>query len=390
MRRTVLDLTAVTAMRVACVLAVPLLLVLARTRRGRLLGFATVPLATIPVWYGLALWGFDQSFPGMGPASAYPRWLVTAAALGGLAGMAFSSVVAVVTFAVVVFTSPRFRSDASPGFASVFLGPTWLYRWQLGLVAEEDALWLGAWLVSRCDPRMTRADARQLRAGVRELLDEIADVPEYRLLPPAWPFAVWGKALSPDHGHFLAYVPPVADGERLGLLVALHGHGGNAVLWLHSWRDFADEHRFAVVCPSFGYGNWEHPDSPTAVDRCVEYAVAHHPVDAGRVVLAGLSQGGCGVGRAAAAFPGRFAGLVFLSATMEPAVLGGEGLAGAKVFVAFGGRDVNVKPATVERGIAALRTGGADVTEHRDPAGDHFLFFEKRTEIQQRIAEWLG
>lgn len=360
MWRIIIDVTAVTAMRVACLLAVPLLLVLARTRRGRLLGFVGLLCWTMLGWLAVLDWGIGQGIKniGSGNPSTYPRWMIDAALLAGFTGFTFSALFALLALAIVVLTSPRFRSDAAPGFASVFLGPTWLHRWQLGLVAEEDALWLGAWLVSRCDPRMSRADARQLRAGVRELLDDIADDPAYRRLPPAWPLAVWGKVLSPDHGHFLAYVPPVAGGERLGLLVALHGHGGNAVLWLHAWRDFADEHRFAVVCPSFGYGNWEHPDSPTAVDRAVEYAVAHYPVDAKRVVLAGLSQGGCGVGRAAAAFPGRFAGLVFLSATMERTVLRGEGFAGARVFVAFGDRDVNVKPATVERGIAALRARG--------------------------------
>lgn len=101
MRRIGLDMLAVTAMRVACLAATPLLLFLARTRRGRLLGFATIPLAMIPGWYGLALWGFDQSFPGMGAASPYPRWVITSAVLGGLLGMAFSALVSILSLAAV-------------------------------------------------------------------------------------------------------------------------------------------------------------------------------------------------------------------------------------------------------------------------------------------------
>lgn len=273
---------------------------------------------------------------------------------------------------------------------SVYPGPTWLHRWQLALPPEEDAVWLAAWLVSRVDPWMRREEARALRAGVRALLDEVADHAEYCHLAPALPLAIWGKTFGPDHGHFFAYVPPSEKGDRLPLVIALHGHGGNAVVWLHAWRAFADAHRVAVVCPSFGYGNWEHPDAAAAVGRCADYAAEHLPTDPGRVWVAGLSQGGCGVGRAAAAFPGRFAGLVFLSGTMEPAVLGSPVFAGVRVFAAAGGRDHNVTPTSVDAGVAALRTAGADVTEFRDPAADHFLFFARRAEILDRIATWAG
>jgi pimeloyl-ACP methyl ester carboxylesterase len=225
-----------------------------------------------------------------------------------------------------------------------------------------------------------------------ELLAELDADPAYRRLdsvlwlPPA-------KLLGgqPDPGHYFRYWP--SGREPHGLLVALHGHGGNTHLWLHVWRRFADTHRFTVVCPTFGYGNWEHPAGVEAVRRCLDDALARFAVDPARVILAGISQGGAGVGRAAAAMPERFAGLVFLSPTMEPKVLGSAefvaGWRGRPVLVVQGGRDHNVKPATVTAAVELMRRNGVDVTYHLDPAADHFLFFAQLDEMHRLLGEWL-
>ena len=392
------DLLAVTGIRVGGVLVAPLFLFVARTWRGRLIGLtawaaiaaiAFLIAAEYALVVGELLPGPDAK-PKNPAAHRFYDAVFSAALLGEIAALGWLATGVVLLIAL----TPTYHTAPAAGVSSVFLGPTWLHRWQMALPPEDDLLWLGAWLVSRLDPWMTRADARQLRAGVRGLLDDMAEYPEYQTLAPALGLGIWGSAFRPDHGHFFAYVPETAPGERLGLLVALHGHGGNAKLWLHVWRAFADGHRVAVVCPSFGYGNWEHPASPAAVERALNFALAHYPVDPGRVVLAGLSQGGAGVGRAAAAMPDRFAGLIFLSPTMEPDVLGSpefiEGWKGRPVLVVQGGRDHNVKPATVTAAVEAMRRDGIDVTYHLDPDADHFLFFAKLDEMHQRIGGWLS
>lgn len=391
-----LDVLAVVAIRLAGVLTAPLLLFIARTWRGRAVGVIAWSYVLFLGWWWMAGWAFGQMTIGIGtnaqPSS--PQWVINAAMLGGMTGMAFSAAVAGVTTLVLLFTPPAYRSGVGPGPVSLFLGPTWLHRWQMVLPPEEDAVWLGAWVVSRFDPWMSRADARALRGVVRALLDELAECPEYRTLAPAHALAVWGKTLAPDHGHFYVYTPTRRTDVPLGLLIALHGHGPNPLLWLHAWRDFADEYGFAVVCPSFGYGNWEHPDGVSAVGRCLAYALAHFPVDPARVYLAGISQGGAGVARAGAAFADRLAGLIFLSPTLEPGVLDSPafaaGWAGRPVFVAQGGRDHNVPPAGVDAGVAVMKRAGVDVTYHVDPGEDHFLFFARRDELHRRIGEWAG
>ena len=387
-RQRIIDVAAVTGLRVAVVLTTPLFVAVARTRRGRLLGAAAAaPVAAVAVMASAVavLVVFNPPEPVVldptpagvvGALGVFAAWLLVAAA--------------VILWPVVYLTFLPFRADPGGRVGSVFLGPVWPRGWQLALPPEQDALWLGASLVTRTDPGTTRAGDRRVRDGVRALLDDMAEYPDYRLLAPALPLAVWGSPFRPDHGHHFCYVPPHVPGERLGLLVGLHGHGGNSKLWLHAWRSFADDSRFAVVCPSFGYGNWEHPASTAAVGRCLDFALSHYPVDASRVVLAGLSQGGAGVGRAAAALPGRFAGLILLSPTIEQKVLDSPafvgGWRGRPVLVIQGGRDRNVRPGPVTAAVGRMRAAGIAVTYHLDAEADHFLFFADLARTHRRVA----
>lgn len=379
--RTLLDVLAVWGMRLAVVLAAPLLLFTARTWRGRIVG-----VWAVAVWVFAACAGYLTVVPEL--VNPLPPPLVI---------LAFTSVLfmvasfgwGVLTAAFLLFSQPDYRSDTA-GLRSAYLGPLFLHRLQLVLLSEPDWLWLGTLLVTRFDFRITGDERRLVRDTVRLHLDELADSGEHRTIPPALPLAVWGRILRPDHGHLFAYRPESQPGERLGLLVFLHGHGGNSLLYPHLLRPFADQFRCVVVYPSFGYGNWEHPLAAGCVERAVRYALEHFAeIDPTRVFVAGLSQGGAGVGRAAVALPDVFAGLVFLSPTMEPAVLDHEALTGKRVLVIHGDADRQVKWASVEKGVAALRTAGADVTVIRDPAGTHFLLFAQTREVFRQLGEWM-
>lgn len=385
-----LDVVAVWGLRLAVVLAAPLLLLFARTWRGRLIGLAALqPMLFVVGSSSVVFVGFNTwtSTSGVVRVAVGIDFLPAAAApiLSGLFAVAF-----------ILLTLPAYRSDTT-GVRSIFLGSTFLHRWQLAILDEQDWLRLGVQLGTRLDPRISRREAPLIRERVGILLEELKESPDFRNTPPAWPLAVWGKVFRPDHGHLLVYRPntggppvPQVPQEKCGLLVFLHGHGGNSLQFPHLLREFADAHRLVVVCPSFGYGNWEHPDSPRCVERAVNYAVEPFAeIDLQRVYLAGLSQGGAGVGRAAVAMPDTFAGLIFLSATMEPTVLEDGAFAGRRVLVIQGDADRHVTPASVGKGVDALRSAGADVTIHSNPTGTHFLFFAQTDEVLRQVGEWI-
>lgn len=379
--RTLLDVAAVWGARLTVVLVAPLLVFTARTWRGRVVG-----VWAAAVWVFAVCAGYLTVVPEL--VNPLPPPLVILAFTSVLL-MGVSFLWGVLAGAFLLFTQPDYRSDTA-GLRSVYLGPLFLHRLQLVLLSEPDWLWLGTLLATKFDFRIKGDERRLSRDTVRLHLDELAESGEHRTLPPALPLAFWGRILRPDHGHLFAYRPEAAPGERLGLLVFLHGHGGNSLLYPHLLRPFADQFRCVVVCPTFGYGNWEHPHSWFCVQRAVRYATEHFTeIDPRRVYLAGVSQGGAGVGRAAVALPEVFAGLVFVSATLEPAVLNNEAFADKRVLVVHGDKDRHVSLKSVEKGIEALRSAGADVTVSRDPAGTHFLLFAQTQEVFRQLEEWL-
>ena len=355
-------------------LGAPLLLVFGRTWAGRLCG---------ATWLAFDVWVvvlFGE--PGLGESASrlpFSAWILL--------------------FWVWFFALPRARPPGEYGPGSYWpdARPDWGQRWWQSAPSalETDLVRVAVGLVTRLDPWIRWAEARTTRRVMRRLLTEMDADPAYRSLWPGYR-AAWQWFVTGRHwwGHVYSYIPRPRDGhERLGLVVFLHGHGPNSALYLHAWRRFCDEHRVGVVCPSFGYGNWEHPDAVEAVRWTVSQATAGGLIDTTRVYLAGISQGGCGVGRAGAAMPGAFAGLAFISPTMEPDVLESPefvaGWKGRPVLVIQGGRDHNVRPATVDAAVERMRADGVAVTYHLDPEADHFLFFAKLDEMDRLIGGWV-
>ncbi|QJW95905.1 alpha/beta hydrolase [Frigoriglobus tundricola] len=264
------------------------------------------------------------------------------------------------------------------------------------LDAEDTLVWFLIQLVTRCDPLMPRAEARDTRVRVAELLAAVDERPDYRGLA-----RISGRQIRRllrgelDPHHCYSYRPePREPGERFGLLVFLHGHGLNLLFALEALRPLCDRMRLCLVAPSFGYGNWEAPGGVEAVDRATRFGLAMPDVDPNRVYLGGYSQGGAGVSRAGAALRDRFAGLIYISPTMEPSVIGSPAFAagwrGRPVLVIQGGRDHNVHPRTVDAATGLMEAAGVRVTQHRDPGAGHFLFFARLDTVTDWVSDWMA
>jgi pimeloyl-ACP methyl ester carboxylesterase len=195
-------------------------------------------------------------------------------------------------------------------------------------------------------------------------------------------------------GHLYEYVPPAGkDAGPLPVILFLHGSLGNFKGYLWVWKRLADRHGYAVVAPTFGAGNWYLDGGAQAVERARSYCARHPRMDAGRIFLAGLSNGGTGTSRAAAANPEGYAGLVFISPVMEPEVLSSEAFAagwkGRRVLVLSGSEDRRIPIGYVRDAVKGMAERGAAVTSRLYPGEDHFLLFSRPEEVMRDIAAWL-
>ncbi|MBT9599498.1 MAG: prolyl oligopeptidase family serine peptidase [Vitreoscilla sp.] len=190
-----------------------------------------------------------------------------------------------------------------------------------------------------------------------------------------------GVALGPAGvRRFRLYRPPdLQRGERLPLLVMLHGCGQDAPSFAKSTRmnSLAARERFLVLYPEQdrlanpqGCWNWFDKASGRAegeaslVMKAIDQVCLLHPADPSRVAVAGLSAGASLAALLATMYPARFQAVVMHSGIAPGA---GKALASAKaagrppLLVIHGDADLLVAP---QHGLAAAKawaaTGGAN------------------------------
>lgn len=290
--------------------------------------------------------------------------------------------------------SPTESPPAAIGLQARIVGGPRLPRYSpTRLLPEIDQVKLGVTLATRLGP-MARDRGRALREVAMRLSREAAADPDASRLDSVTDLAVLELLGAKfDLGHSYRYVPDHAPGERLGAVVFLHGNGGNFRIMPRAWRPFAESRRFAIVCPTFGFGFWGE-GGVEAVDRALVDALETLPIDPDRVYLAGVSDGGVGVTRSGAAHPSRYRGLIYVSPTMRLDELSRpefvQGWRGRPILVFQGGRDWNVPKATVDPAVELLRRQGADVTYRVFPEEDHSLFFVRSPDVFGEISRWIA
>jgi poly(hydroxyalkanoate) depolymerase family esterase len=168
-------------------------------------------------------------------------------------------------------------------------------------------------------------------SGARALTKTLKPAVARRTPPPpgagAWtPGVVMG---TQGVGRFRLYRPPgILFGERLPLMVMLHGCGQDANSFAASTRmnRIAMRERFLVLYPEQdrlanpqGCWNWYDTQSGRAfgeaalIMQAVDQVCLLHPVDSGRVAIAGLSAGASMAALLVTRHPGRFKAVVMHS-----------------------------------------------------------------------------
>jgi poly(3-hydroxybutyrate) depolymerase len=252
------------------------------------------------------------------------------------------------------------------------------------VIPEIDQMKVGTYLAPALDPIITVSSAARLRRLTMEV---------YRAMDADPAFAPLGSAMTyayddSDSRHLYAYVPAHGAGERLGALVFLHGSGGNFKVYTHLLAAVAERERLVLVAPSYGFGNWQTEGGIDAVESARRYAVDSLGADPGRVVLAGLSNGGRGITRALARDGEAYRALVAISAVLEPEVIDirvAVKARGMPALVVYGTKDDRIPVSHETAGAAALERAGLRVRTHAYEGEDHFLLFSRRDELIEEI-----
>jgi poly(3-hydroxybutyrate) depolymerase len=278
-----------------------------------------------------------------------------------------------------VFLDPG--SAAPPGLLSSF-------------VSEADQIALGIRLAQGVDARVDAEKAERIRR---------LTLPIYLAMERDPAFAHMGSALGygyrefwggpPDPGHYVAIVPAYEGDGRGPTLAFLHGSGGNFASYWYVLAPLARERGIAIVCPTFGLGNWHKKGGVEAALRATDHAVERYGLDPKRVYLAALSNGGRGATRIIAQHAGRFRGVALISAVLEHGPIR-AGLAdgawrGLPVLFIHGSLDLRLPIGPTRDRVAELRTGGARVTEMVMDGEDHFLLFAQRRAVVDRLGAWI-
>jgi len=298
--------------------------------------------------------------------------------------------VALIGFAAGYTFSPSGVTLSDSKLQSVFPPGRHFTRWTpVSLVPEIDQTKLGADLSPYADVLMTRAKARRMKALFLTAYREMQRDPEFVAVGSVMGHAYADAfALPFNERHLFSYIPTHKPGQKLPVVLFLHGSCGNFKAYLWTWKRFADDHQIAVVSPTFGFGNWHHPGGMEALDWAYAYCTNHSALDAGRIVLAGLSNGGIGVSRAVCQNPGRFRGLLYISAVMEAEVMASpafsQGCQGKPMLVLHGGEDERIPLQYVEQPLAGL-IGTAAVKTKFYAGEDHFLFLSRRVEVLEEV-----
>ncbi len=185
--------------------------------------------------------------------------------------------------------------------------------------------------------------------------------------------------------NYQIYVPPIKTGEKLPVLIFLHGigqRGANGVVPTDGAAGAIARHYFApvpaiVLIPQCRAGSyWSDPVMDEMVLNALAETVAEFGADARRVSLVGVSMGGYGVWHFAAKHPGKFAALVSICGGSS--IITGERFAPVAEAIGktpawlFHGADDKIVPVTESRQIVqAIENNGGSVKYNEYEAVGH-------------------
>jgi len=129
---------------------------------------------------------------------------------------------------------------------------------------------------------------------------------------------------------FVTYIPSITDtGYKMPVIVSLHGGlgTGEGMMGFADFRTIAQQEKFIIVCPSGINRSWNDGRPTRAqkkeindvkfIDQLIAYIVNTYHIDAGRVYVTGMSNGGFMSSRLACEVNSRIAAIAVVGASMD-------------------------------------------------------------------------
>lgn len=143
---------------------------------------------------------------------------------------------------------------------------------------------------------------------------------------------------------------------------------------------------FVVISPQCCPGDdWRNAWQAEPLMQLVDHVLAKYRVDPGRVYATGISMGGYGAWRLAAAYPDRFAAIAPICGGGDPQQA--ERLKHLPIWAFHGARDCVVPLEESEQMIRAVQAAGGDAKLLVYPDGEHDSWTE--TYDNQDLYDWL-
>ncbi len=147
------------------------------------------------------------------------------------------------------------------------------------------------------DEQQSEALLKKILVHPKATIDDLEEMIQDGQLYPAKPYVgslhnevqVGDKEMS-----YALYVPTDYDpAQSYPLIVCLHGAGFNGDAYIDRWLPRLGE-KSILLCPSIRGGAWWTPEGEALVLAALEVVTARYHVDATRIFLTGMSNGGIG------------------------------------------------------------------------------------------------
>lgn len=308
------------------------------------------------------------------------------------------AVVNLMVFFSLISAVPSGETPPDSEISQVFLSDYRHPRWSLlNILPELEQLNLAHLINRRFGPITWLRNAWWLDESVIPIYRSLRERPEYVSLGSVTRYTLLSARGGPYWaGHVYRCVPGSATDERLPVVIAVHGMGGNSKAFLHTWEQFSSENDCIVLCPSFGIGvghQYRIDEALEAFETVRRHAVTDLPGDPERVYLAGWSAGGFGVCAAARANPTAYEGLIFISPAIDVAALCDPRFVAAweqsPILCVTGSDDPLTSPEMLQANVQQLRAAGLRIHPVAIPDEDHDLLFNAPEKVYSEIRNWL-